>query len=213
MLACLACMGATESKQGPAGEGLVTVHSNNPQKTVQEEALLLHLRALQSRVPDLQTSIERPSLEPVWRDLQAAKSLGDDASQLKEAVENLIVSHQHWHDETAAAITSNQAYIHRTIDQAEFKAGKALQNVRLQAQRLKLLEQQLAVVNGLPEQLQELCDRTAAMQATLEHMTNAVAPAPSDQLAVGCSTHAMVMAEPSRELFDIFDEDGNHIGT
>jgi hypothetical protein len=71
-----------------------------------------------------------------------------------------------------------------TPAQADIRAKNAAQHTKLQAARMKALAQQLAALQGLPDQLTQLCDQTAALQAQLARLSALVPP---DRQARGAS--------------------------
>ncbi len=162
--------------------GIVTVSraAPSPAAAAQEDPLLRHLAALRARVPALHASIDANDPDNVWKDLEAAKARGCDTQQLYGAAANMLEAYQAWHNENAEAIIANQAYVHRSIDQAEIKARKAVQHVQQQTLRLKALQAQLDSVKGLPAMLSALCAQTADVQAALQDL-EARAAAASEQ--------------------------------
>lgn len=144
-----------------------------------DEALLQHLQSLKDRIPSLQAGlIGKNDPEQVWRDMESAKALGNDTQRLQAAIGELLGGHQAWHDEHAKAIIENQAYIHRQINKVDSKASRAMQHVKQQAPRLRALNQQLDLAQGLPQKLQQLCEQTAQLQAQLERLSAAAPPPP-----------------------------------
>jgi hypothetical protein len=191
-------MGATESKS--IGKGVITVSAGgavNTPDTAGHAALLQHLQDLRDKVPQMQATIARGEPEEVWRDMEAAKALQGRTSDLEAALSNLLGGYQRWHDEQTTPIVSNQAYVHRLIDQADIKAAKALQHVKQQAAALRTLTAQLDAVQGIPQQLQQLCALAEQLRGQLEQMeretgtaarADAAAPSPvADTVAAGSS--------------------------
>eukprot|EP00877_Chromochloris_zofingiensis_P013527 jgi/Chrzof1/8428/Cz03g10100.t1 len=163
-------MGANASTEA-AEPGIVTVSTSSSVQTVPGlDPLLQHLQALRGQVPNLDTKLDKKDPESVWKDIEVAKELGKDTRVLSASVSDLLSAYQAGHVEHAQAVTTNQAYIHRTIDQAEVKAAKASQHIKLQTTRLKQLTSALKDANGLPALLQQLTDQTADLQARLHKL-------------------------------------------
>lgn len=159
-------MGAAESTPGASG-GLITVSAGAQPKPVGDEALLLHLNDLKARAPRVGERQDRNAdPEAVFKDLQSVNAHTRDTQPLSEAVNALAKEWKGEQDEVGQ-IMANQAHCNRLIDQGQIKAARAMAHVKLQASRLKTLDQQLKVVQGLPSQLQELCSQTQRLQQAL----------------------------------------------
>ncbi|GBF92962.1 hypothetical protein Rsub_05798 [Raphidocelis subcapitata] len=170
------------SKKDP---GIITVSSraassagpSDPAAAAAADPLLAHLRALRALVPAVDSRAAAGKGDPlsVWSEIESAKALGADTQELGEALAALLGAYRAWHSEAGGgagrkrgrtrAVTSNQEYINRCIDQAEAKAAKALRGVRLQLQRLRALNGALSGAAALPGLLAEISDQTVALQA------------------------------------------------
>jgi hypothetical protein len=180
-------MGASDSKQAPH-TGLITVSAPGTpaaRGVVGDDALIRHLEALKAKAPQASAPQLPGQAADVFRDLQSVRDHGQDTEQLRVAVEGLVRgchAAEGGGGDAVAQIIANQAHIHRLADQAQIKAARAQQHTKLQASRLKTLGQQLAVVQGLPEQLAELCEQAERLQAQMQRLQAAVhAPPPQPQ--------------------------------
>eukprot|EP00775_Hariotina_reticulata_P006654 gene6654-6879_t len=201
-------MGAAGSKAGE--EGIVTVvpgtstSSNVPPGTLASatDPLLQHLQHLQAAIPSITSalsatppaaaaagssasSVSRASKpeeqDSLRHDVELVKQLAAENQHLTGAVTDLLTSYQSWHREHVKALTTNQEYIARTIDQAEAKADKAVRHVLQQTTRMKQLSAGLADAVALPALLQQLTDTAASLEQQLSELEKLAAAAEQSQ--------------------------------
>lgn len=104
---------------------------------------------------------------------------------MDQAVLTLISSYESWHSNHIQALTANQDYIARTMDQAEFKAAKAVRHIQTQTVRMKALSASLEDAAGLPAMLTNITATTAALEQQLQQLEQLAAEQQQEEASKG----------------------------
>jgi len=118
-------------------------------------------------------------------DLAVSQQLSSDTQALNAAISRMVTEYQTWHREQMQALTQNQDYITRTIDQAETKADKAVRHVQQQTIKLKQVATGLSKASQLPLLLQQLTAATEALECQLHQLEQR-----ADAVSVAAATAA-----------------------
>eukprot|EP00879_Flechtneria_rotunda_P003071 GHRR01003291.1.p1 GENE.GHRR01003291.1~~GHRR01003291.1.p1 ORF type:complete len:197 (+),score=58.08 GHRR01003291.1:243-833(+) len=172
-------MDASSSKE----EGIITVTPSTRKSPAQpaqtssaDESLLHHLRQLQARMPKVDNSmLNTPSPaaadpESLLQAVDLVKQLSSDTQLSNGAITNILTAYQSWHNDNIKAVTTNQEYIARTIDQAETKAQRAVRHVQLQTIKLKAVSTGLAEAAALPVLVAQLTATAASLERQLQQL-------------------------------------------
>jgi hypothetical protein len=196
-------MGTAASKE----EGIVTVAASRERSTTSAPAaadsdpLLQHLRALRAQVPSVESALDKLEPESVWKDMEAVKDLRLDPCPLRSAIQGTLTSFQAMYTEQAAALTTNQEYIHRLMDSAESKAARCTTHLSQQSVRLKAITNSLSPAMQLPALLQQLVDDTTRLEQQLQQLQQiadqrAFSPTPAAKAAPPAAAAAAAPSAP-----------------
>jgi hypothetical protein len=196
-------MGTAASKE----EGIVTVSASRGPSTTSAPAaadsdpLLQHLRALRAQVPSVESALDKLEPESVWKDMEAVKDLRLDPGPLRSAIHDNLSSFQAMYSEQAAALTTNQEYIHRLMDSAESKAARCTTHLSQQSVRLKAITNSLSPAMQLPGLLQQLVDDTTRLEQQLQQLQavadqRAFSPSPGSKTGSAPAAAAAAASAP-----------------
>ena len=126
-------MGASESKQVDPGIVTVATAGDHARRSAaagaDSDALLSHLLALRSLVPDVETRVAKSDPSSVWRDIESAKQLGADTRELSGALEELLGSYHAWHAEVRWARRASWAAASKLLSRQHLGHSGCLQGV------------------------------------------------------------------------------------